>query len=283
MKKKIIAVLLCAALLFGAMSVLAAAADRPLYVVLGDSIAFGSGLSNPRDAVYGRIVADTNGYDYQNYAVPGHTTGNLLRRMEDQTVRAAIRTAEIISISIGGNNFLLGDLNSLMYNGLVKGDYSRFEVLAEGFAADLQTIMETIRALNPDAAVLLQTLYNPQTGYVGEVYQHGSDSVNAVVRAYAEAHPGEVLIADVAAALTDSGRDFAEDRIHPSAVGNEKIARVILQTLRENGLGSGTEPVIAVPGRDAHGAGMFTVFVNFYGRFFHMLSLIRNAFVGIFS
>lgn len=281
MKKKIPAVLLCAALLFCAVSVSAFAAAQPVYLVLGDSIAFGSGLSNPREAVYGRIVADTNGYEYFNYAVPGHTTGNLLRRMAEETVKDAIKKADIINISIGGNNFLLGNLNDLMYDGIVKADYSRFDSIAEGFYADLGTIVDTIRALNGGAALILQTIYNPQTGYVGEVYRNGADRINAMLRAYDAAHPGEIIIADVAAALTDSDRDFAEDRIHPSAAGNEKIARVILATLRENGLGSGTEPVIAAAGKDARGAGVFTLFVNFYGRFFHVLSVIRNLFTRI--
>lgn len=283
MKKKVLAVLLCAALLIGAMSLSAFAAARPFYLVLGDSIAYGSGLSNPREAVYGKIVADTNGYEYLNYAVPGHTTGNLLRRMEDETVKEAIAKADIINISIGGNNFLLGNINSLMYDGIVKADNVRFDAIADGFYTDLTTVVGTIRALNPDAAIILQTLYNPQTGYVGQVYQQGANRLNAALRTYDETNPGEIMIADVAAALTDSGSDFAEDRIHPSAAGNEKIARVILETLRESGLGAGTEPVIAAAGKDAHGAGIFTVFVNFYGWIFHLISVVRNLFSGTFN
>lgn len=280
MKKRVLTVILCAALLLGAVIVPAYAADRPVYVVLGDSIAFGSGLLNPREAVYGRIVADTDGYEYYNYAVPGHTTGNLLRRMGEKTVREAIVKADIINISIGGNNFLLDNLNGLMYDGIVKKDYSRIDAIAEGVYEDIGTVVDTIRELNPDAAIILQTLYNPQTGYVGEVYLQGRDRINAAIRAFDEARPGEIIVADVGAVLTDSGSDFAEDRIHPSASGNEKIARVILETLYENGLGTETEPVIAVKGIDAHGAGVFTVFVNFYGLIFHILSVVRDLFSG---
>lgn len=279
MKRKMLSVLLCAVLLLSALCVAAGAEERPHYLVLGDSIAFGSGLSNPREAVYGKIVADTNGYEYENYAVPGHTTGNLLSRMENETVRAAIERADIINISIGGNNFLLGNLNALLFDGIVKADYARFDAIAEGFSDDLQTIVDTIRALNADCAVILQTIYNPQTGYVGEVYQQGADRINQKLRDFDGAHPGEIIIADVASALTDSDHDFAEDRIHPSAVGNEKIAAVVLQTLKDCGFGSETVPVIATPGRDAHGMGIFTVFVNLYGRFFHLLAVVRSFFL----
>ena len=277
--RSVLSVLLSAVLILCVCGVAANAAEQPRYVVLGDSIAYGSGLSNPREAVYGKIVADTNGYAYENYAVPGHTTGNLLRRMENETVSAAVSAADIISISIGGNNFLLGDINGLLYDGIVKQEFTRLEEITAAFSADLATIVSTIRALNPDAAILLQTLYNPQTGYVGEVYQQGADRLNAAIRSYAQEHPGEILVVEVAQALTDSDRDFAADRIHPSAAGNEKIAVAVLQTLYENGLGSETVPVINVPGADARGTGLFTVFVNLYGWFFHLLAMITSIFL----
>ena len=279
MKQKLISALLCVVLLLGLLSLTAGAAEQTSYLVLGDSIAYGSGLSNPKEAVYGKIVADTNGYAYENYAVPGHTTGNLLRRMETEAVRDAIGKADIISISIGGNNFLLGNINELLYDGIVKEDPTRFDEIATGFYEDLGKIYDGIRALNADAVIILQTLYNPQTGYVGDVYQLGADRLNAKVWAFAQAHASDVLVADVAQALTDSDKDFAQDRIHPSAVGNEKIARVVLQTLYDNGLGAETEPAIVTPGTDARGTGIFTVFVNLYGRFFHLLSVIRHLFV----
>ena len=278
--KKLLSLLLCAALLFAAAAP-ACAAGRPLYVVLGDSIAYGSGLANPREAVYGRIVADTDGFDYENFAVPGHTTQNLLRRLENDSVKAAVAQAEIVNISIGGNNFLLGDLGGLMYDGIVTRDTARFDEIAAGVYEDLGAVLDAIRALNPGAAVVLQTIYNPQTGYVGEVYQLGADRINAAIRTFAEEHPGEVLVAEVAAALTDADADFAEDRIHPSAAGNEKIARVVLKTLFDNGLGAETEPVVNTPGIDARGTGGFTMMVNLYGWLFHAIAVIRNLFTGL--
>ena len=280
MKQRIVSVVLCVLLLLGTLG-LAAGAAQTRYLVLGDSIAYGSGLANPKEAVYGKIVADTNGYAYENYAVPGHTTANLLRRMETEQVRESIKKADIISISIGGNNFLLGNINGLLYDGIVKQEYARFDEIADGFYEDLGKIVSAIRTQNADAVIVLQTLYNPQTGYVGDVYQQGADRLNAKMRAFLQANPKGLLLADVAAALTDSQTDFAEDRIHPSTVGNEKIARVVLQTLADAGLGQATEPVITTPGKDAHGTGLFTAVVNLYGRFFHLLAVIRGLFAKI--
>ena len=276
MKQKVISVLLCVALLFSLLSLTAGAKAQTRYLVLGDSIAYGSGLVNSKEAVYGKIVADTNGYAYENYAVPGHTTDDLMRRMEGEAVRDAIAGANIINISIGGNNFLRGNLNGLLFDGIVKEDYTRLDKIAGEFYDDLTEIIATIRKLNPKAAILLQTLYNPQTGDVGKVYQQGCNRLNTKMRDFAKNNPGQILIADVGKALTDSKHDFALDRIHPSAVGNEKIAKVILKTLFDNGLGSKTEPVIQTKGIDVSGSGMFTLFVDLYGKLFRLLSMLRG-------
>ena len=278
--KRGLSVLLCLVLMLGCCVIAAAEEASPHYVVLGDSIAYGSGLSNPRKAVYGKIVADTNGYSYDNFAIPGHTTQNLLRRMQEEQVKTAISEADIISISIGGNNFLLGNLNALLYDAIVKEDYARFDEITDSFYKDLREIVETIRQMNPDTAILLQTIYNPQTGYIGEVYQQAANRFNEKFRQYVAEHP-DVLLVEVAQVLTDSDRDFAEDRIHPSAVGNEKIAKAVLQTLYENNLGTQTTPQITEAGKDLHGTGGFTWFVEFYGRLFRFLAVIRHFFTSI--
>ena len=276
--KKLTAVILAALILAGSFGLTAFAARQTRYLVLGDSIAYGSGISNSKEAVYGKIVADTNGYEYENYAVPGHTTGNLLSRMENETVKEAIGKADIINISIGGNNFLLGNINSLLYDGIVAEDYPRFDELAENFYKDLEKIVSVIRSSNKSALIIIQTIYNPQTGYVGQVYQQGADRLNAKMFEFAKANPGQIAIADVAKALTDAG-DFASDMIHPSAAGNEKIAETILQTLAENGYSRGSEKlVIKEQGKDIQGTGAFSLFVNLYGRIFHLLAVIRNLF-----
>lgn len=277
--KRLISLLFCLALaaclpVFGA----AAKEDAPFYLVLGDSIGYGSGLSNPKEAVYGRIVADTNGYEYANDAIPGYTTQALLRLMQTDDVKADIEKADIISISIGGNNFLLGNLMQLMADVLIKGDDAGFAAIGEAYYADLCQIIGTIKALNPDAVILMQTLYNPQTGYVGEVYDHGTEWINGSVRRYAEEHPGEIEIVDVAARLTEHPADFAADRIHPSAAGNEKIAVAILEKLAELGLGEATTPVVNVPGRDAGIPGGSVNTMELFAKFLHFLSFIYGFF-----
>lgn len=261
---RVISALLALVVLLGCVSAAAAAEKKPLYVVLGDSIAFGMGLTNPKNAVYGKIVADTDGFDYENYAIPGHTTTDLLNRMQNRKVHAAIEKADIISISIGGNNFLLGNLAMILYDGIVKNDYSRVDAIIETFTADLDEIVSEIKALNPNVVILLQTLYNPQKGYSEEVYGQGAAMLNQAIKDYVRKCDDSVLLVDVGAALTDKETDFARDGVHPSAVGNEKIAQAVLDTLYKNGLGDKTEPVIAVKGRNIIGTDFIAGSVQIY-------------------
>ena len=285
MKKiKITALILCAAMLLCSFGLSAFAEDEKLfYLVLGDSIGYGSGLSNSREACYGKIVADTNGYDYANDAIPGHTTKNLLSRLENESVRDHVKQADIISISIGGNNFLLGNLPRLLYDMIVKGDSAKAEETVKIFLEDLDKIVDIIRGLNPDAVILLQTLYNPQTGYIGEAYQTAIDLLNEAILKYQSENKGSVEVVDVAARLTDSDKDFAQDGIHPSVEGNEKIAVAVLEKLAELGLGESTEPVINTKGADINIPQSFTAPLKFFGEMLHILSVIRGFFTSVFD
>ena len=277
--KKLIALLLSVLMLFGGLAVTASAEENTLhYVVLGDSIAYGSGITNPVEACYGKIVADTNGYTYSNHSVPGHTTQNLISRLANEAVLADVKKADIISISIGGNNFLMSDLMGLMADALIKKDYSQFDSIAAGFYADFCKIMDIINENNPEAVVLLQTIYNPQTGRVGEVYQQGADRLNAEMRRYAQENPGEIVIVEVAAALLGDSGNFAYDGIHPSAAGNEKIAVAILEVLAELGLGASSQPVINAAGQDFAVSKLFGSMINVIADIFYFLGLIFDFF-----
>lgn len=271
--KKLTAVCLCILMLFGSLSCAVFAEEKEFYLVLGDSIGYGSGIRNSKEACYGKIVADTNGYEYSNQAIPGHTTQNLIDRLEIGSVKEDVIKADIISISIGGNDFLLNNLYGLMYDAMVVGDLSRFDEIGHKFYANLSAIIEKIRVLNSDAVILMQSLYNPQSGYLREPYQQGADRINAAINRYSENHPGEIIVVDVAGALGDDMANFASDGVHPSAKGNEEIAKVVLSEIKKLNPDAQTEPVIAVKGEDIRDT-IFSGMINLMGVFFHILSIL---------
>ena len=249
--KKIISLTVALLMFFGMFNIFVFAEDdKKFYVVLGDSIAYGSGLKNSQEACYGKIVADTNGYDYVNHAVPGHTSTDLISLLDDETVISDIIKADIISISAGGNDFLKNNPSDLIFDAALEDDYSGFGEISQMFYENFSQIIDKINLLNPDAVIIMQTLYNPQSGDLGILYQHGVDEINSKIYLYAENNPGEIYVADVACAFGDDLKNIAKDGIHPSAKGNVIIAETILDLLFELDLGTSDIPVIAEEGKD---------------------------------
>lgn len=280
--KRITAILLSVIMILGVFTVCGYAEnEKQFYLVLGDSIAYGSGISNSREACYGKIVADTNGYDYANHSIPGHTTTNLINRLKDEAVIADLKKADIISISIGGNDFLMSNLIGLMFDSIVKGDHSEFDKIADGFYTNFCEIIDIINSHNADAVILMQTLYNPQSGYLRAPYQQGADRINAAIEKYNTENPGEIVIVDVATALGDDMANYADDEIHPSAQGNKIIAKVILDKLHELNLGSDAAPVINSKGKDIEIPAIFTSSLRIAGAVFNALSVIYNFFMSV--
>ncbi len=276
--KKIIAVLLSILVSVSCFAITAFADEEPAdYVVLGDSIAFGAGMVNTVEACYGKIVAETNGYNYVNHSIPGITSGVLLTMLTDgEKIRASVEKAEIISISIGGNNFLTNNIVGLAFDCLFKKNTESFDNIADVYYEELCEIMNRINELNPDAVVLLQTVYNPQDGAAGKVYALGGDKLNEMMRKYDAEHPGEVVIVEVADALNGNADNFADDKIHPSANGNELIAVEILEVLYEMGLGDTTVPVINTKGLDFLMPVSYALLVNIVCSIFEFFGNIFN-------
>ena len=253
--KKIIAVLLSLAMALGCcLPALAAEepSERLNYLLLGDSIAEGYGIDNSYEACYGKIVADTNGYGYENDARVATDSGDLLRRVtEYYWIRYDIQQADIISISIGANDYFANDdVYKLAVGAFFMVNGKELDAIAENFYGNLCAIIEEIRSLNPDATILLQNVYCVWYGIAAHIYKACSGRVNAMIEKYADEHPGEVHLCDISPAMNGHPERLAADCVHPNAAGNEAIAAVVLRQLYDLGLGTETTPVINTPGVD---------------------------------
>ena len=144
----------------------------------------------------------------------------------------------------------MSNLIGLMFDSIVMDDHTRYDEIADNFYDEFSEIMDIINTHNDDAVVLMQTLYNPQSGYLRAPYQEGANRINAAIRKYDAEHPGEIVIVDVGSALGDDMANYADDEIHPSATGNEIIAKVVLDKLYELEIGDTTTPVITEKGKD---------------------------------
>ena len=116
MRKRILSTLLalCLALSLLPASALAAGGEQKSYVALGDSITTGYGLEE-NETGFARQVADSNGYTLTNLAQNGATSSMLFASLSGSEVSSAIASADLITITIGGN-----DLMNALYAYLAK-------------------------------------------------------------------------------------------------------------------------------------------------------------------
>ena len=251
MKKtgKLLALLLAFVMVFMTAVPAFAEDDALKYVVLGDSIGYGAGVLNSEEACFGKIVADTAGFEFKNDAVNGYRTEDLIAHLDKDAIKADVAEADIISISIGGNDFLRGDMAGLIAEAN-SGDFSRFDEIAVDFYTNFCTIIAKIKTLNPDAVILVQTLYNPGIEAIKPVYQQGADRLNAGYRRYLAEHKNAYELLEVADAFVGHDEYVAIDHIHPSAEGNVVIAGIVLKELNSLGLTDKTEPVVNNEGID---------------------------------
>ncbi|MBR4766337.1 MAG: hypothetical protein IK085_06205 [Clostridia bacterium] len=243
--KRTLAVILAAVMLVPMCALGASASKRPNYLLLGDSIAYGQGIVNSRDACYGRIVANTNNYNYANDAVSGTTSAALLVMLTDSEIIKDVKKADIITISTGGNDFLTRNWVGMGLYGIATGNYSKLDPIVENYRKNLTSIITRIKKLNPDAVIIVQTIYNPHNDIWTDAFQQGVDRMNNAIKAVKK-QTGGFEIANVGAVISGHPEYIAADTIHPNAKGNIAIAEYMLKFLKKLGLGTKTKPVIKV-------------------------------------
>lgn len=263
-----------------------AAATVWRYAALGDSIPAGYGLADGEKSYPERlrdeIGAAYDRVEFGNFAVSGHTTAQMHTQVSalltgGGDAQHLLENADAITICIGGNNLLrplsaelqllFGELSSpadlaglslteigqliLQIRAFLSGGRLQ-EITDEGcrqLAEDLPATIALLREHNPNARIVLMTIYNPFDG----VALKSGDAVvldfEAVAAPYMEqlcaairriAEENGCLLADAAAAfaadtgdtrLTNAhvdGDDWStlDFDPHPTARGHELLAAV---------------------------------------------------------
>ncbi|MBO4678016.1 MAG: S-layer homology domain-containing protein [Oscillospiraceae bacterium] len=227
---RILCLLLCLVLTAGFFP---AAAEEPVYVALGDSIADGyrlAGYTAPGSAPaesFPVLLANAMEARLIPLAVSGMDTDGLLRALDTQTYRSAVAKADTITLTIGSNDLLHpaidrltslgqsvaeGDLSGLLTDLTGAGNVLTSAEAQEEYARHVtrfrdnwEAIISRIRALNPTAEIYVTNFYNPYgmleytlgffSLHVGSVAQTYLDQMNAWLEESPSA--GEYRIADI--------------------------------------------------------------------------------------
>jgi len=127
-------------------------------IALGDSLTRGTGDIEGKGYVgYVSDQLKQSGTDVSlvNLGIKGLTSSELVEQMKQKEIERQIGQADIILMTIGGNDLFLGgqsltDLSEASISGL-----------EEAYINHLKTILTSIRAVNTEATVYLLGLYNP--------------------------------------------------------------------------------------------------------------------------
>ena len=191
-------------------------------IILGDSLARGAGDERGL-GISGRLDEELKRRGIRarrtfNIGINGARTSDLLRQLEAANVQELLRQSNVVVISIGGNDLWGGaDWRSAPPPDPEKAMKDVLERIA--------TVVERVRASNPNARIFFVGLYSP----MGKVLSPYVTRWNARML---ERFGGDPDFTLVQTADLFSHRDrLSLDRFHPSGEGYELIARRIADAL----------------------------------------------------
>lgn len=180
--------------------------------VLGDSVAHGAGDEARRGGFAGRLGAT-------NLGVNGARTGVVLDLLRQADVRNAVRDADLVVVSIGGND-LYGDTLARL------ATIAAPSLVMEHTLDRIAAIVDRIHDANPAARVILLGLYDPyRTPYLDE--QVARWDARLIARF---AHDRAVDVVRIADLFAYTARLSPLDHFHPGAAGYEQIAARVAST-----------------------------------------------------
>jgi lysophospholipase L1-like esterase len=220
------------------------------YVALGDSVPYGAGDVAGRSfvSIYAHFIEQDTGalVRVHNLATDGGTARDLLGQLrDDPEVRRALKGAEILTISIGGNDLEshLADYASNRCGGA--DNQMCFRAAVAAFEPTWAAVLAEVLRLREDKSIIRVTNdYNPFPGNlraaanlgkgITDVFTHYLRQLNQK-RCSSAGHVG-IPCADVAKAFNGAKTNesaFAKGLIgtdefsHPSAKGHRLIAQIL--------------------------------------------------------
>ncbi|WP_212956878.1 MULTISPECIES: SGNH/GDSL hydrolase family protein [Bacillus] len=199
-------------------------------VSLGDSLTRGVGDKEGIGYI-GRMKEDLQ-KDYKqkvaltNLAVSGAKMPDLLKQMESSGAQYSIKQADVIVLTIGGNDLFPG------WESLGKIDLETYRPDTETFQNEAKKIIEEIRKLNTDSPIFWLGLYNPF-----EDVEDLKGSSNIVVDWNASLEKlalnnTNVYITPTFDLFQNRGKDLLySDHFHPNEVGYTYMADRLVQNV----------------------------------------------------
>lgn len=208
-------------------------------VGLGDSLTQGVGDELQGAGYIGRLQKEISQYKgieevvLTNTAKRGRRSDQLLKMLKAGDIDHQLRKANIITLTIGGN-----DMMKVVKKDLFDLRVEAFEKELVKFEKNYDQILEEIREINSSAPIILLGLYNPITAVtdekseLDEILADWNKSIETI--AYSDVNACFVPIDQLF--VTNANLVYHTDFFHPNSRGYELIGEALVHSLEDCGL-----------------------------------------------
>ncbi|ARU62081.1 hypothetical protein CBW65_14485 [Tumebacillus avium] len=212
-------------------------AEEPyLIVAIGDSLTKGIGDTSGKGYVGNlktRLEAGGQKVNVQNLGISGLESNELVKSVQNPGVQQYFKDAELIMLSIGGNDIThsIGGVDKLI--GATGIDEKVIRDTQKQYTKNVQDVLTLIRKSNADAPVIVLGLYNPFEG----LFEDGgkSDQMlldwNDNLRKVAQTFPQVKVVPMFDLFQWNNSTMLSYDHFHPNNDGYAKMAERIFNGL----------------------------------------------------
>ena len=208
-------------------------------VALGDSLTEGVGDSTESGGYIPYLQSllegeeEINKTTFSNFGVAGSGSDQLLKSVQTEEVKTAVQEADLVIVTIGGN-----DMMKVVQENLTSLNKVDFEEQKGLFEKNINSMIKTIRQENVDSYIVLVGLYNPFNQWfpeikeMNEVVNEWNEGSQKVLFQYSNTH-----FVDIMKVFENAEENVLyTDYFHPNNKGYELIAQEVYLELAGNNL-----------------------------------------------
>ncbi|WP_062236354.1 GDSL-type esterase/lipase family protein [Fictibacillus sp. FJAT-27399] len=202
------------------------------HLALGDSVIQGRGSDQGgfiKIASSNLAVLTSKKVQLDNQGISGATSRDLLKHISSPGMSDRIKSADIITINIGGNDLVKLALKEGPVQALQ--DYQNVK---SAYEENLNKIFSLIRKENPDAILVYNELYNAVDS--GESFYPATKKLlndwNLIAYETTAKYKPSVVIPSSEVLKPENRKEWIYDSIHPNDKGHELIAEQMIKTLK---------------------------------------------------
>lgn len=225
------------------------------YVAIGDSLTEGVGDRTAQGGfvpLLAHNIDDT--YDVQvksqNFGVSGNTSTQIYKRVTtDNKIQKAIKNADLITITVGGN-----DVMKVIRTQLANLSETSFKAPAKAYQKQILDLFAYIRQINPDVQVYVVGIYNPfylnfpDIKQMQDVIDNWNIATKAIVdkqkKMYfvpindllyqgLDGNEGVTEKTETSHTITNNAL-FEEDHFHPNNIGYQVMSDAVAKAYKEH-------------------------------------------------